>query len=121
MGKNLEASTLAGEGITKNNIVFRPTEAETQSATFKAIVGDAKYTKGNQLRGTIFDDTEGGGTQELKLGATELGSRYQTRLQIYYSVTRDAPMTLYTTRPVSPSFQGTLDFWGVSVKKPGGL
>lgn len=80
-----EATWLAKNGLTKNNKVWRPAAAEIDSAPFRAIVGDAKYTAGGKPVGTIFDVTKGGFT-EYKSGSSVLDSSYQLRLQTYRSV-----------------------------------
>lgn len=116
-GQLHESEQLAKLEIPKNTSIFRPTEEEVGTATFKAIVGDSKYTKGGQLKATIFDGIEGG-YWEIKGGTSELASSYQLRLQTYKSVVDRVPYTIQTTRPVNQSFQAYLDFWGVNVVKP---
>ncbi|MCA3078637.1 MAG: hypothetical protein ING71_07615 [Rhodocyclaceae bacterium] len=91
--------------------------SDIDSATFKAIVGDAKFTPGSKPVGTIFDVTKGGFT-EYKSGASMLDSSYQLRLQTYRSVTTETPFSIVTSRPVNPRFQQSLDFWGVNVVPP---
>ena len=83
----------------------------------RAIVGDAKYTPGGKLTGTIFDGVDGG-YLEIKGGASELNSTYQLRLETYKAIIDKQPFTIQTTRPVNPEFQQWLDFWGVKVTKP---
>ena len=117
-GQLHEAEQLAKLGVEKGTNVFRPSAAEIETATFKAMVGDAQYTKGGQLKGTIFDSTSNG-YLEIKGGASTLNSTYQLRLQTYKSVIDNQPFTLQTTRPVNPAFSNYLDFWGVNVVKPG--
>ena len=63
----------------------RPTPEQVDTATFRAIVGDAKYTPGGQLKGTIFDGVDGG-FLEIKGGSSELNSTYQLRLQTYKAI-----------------------------------
>ncbi|MBX9644171.1 MAG: hypothetical protein K2W91_08750 [Novosphingobium sp.] len=109
-----EAAWLAETGLAKNTRVWRPTTTEIDSATFRAIVGDAKYTAGGKPVGTIFDVTKGG-FMEYKSGSSMLDSSYQLRLQTYRSVTTETPFSIVTTRPVNPRFQQSLDFWGVNV------
>jgi hypothetical protein len=116
-GQLYETEFLAARSLDKNTLVFRPEAWETETAAFKAVVGEARYTSGGQLRGTIFDVTTNG-LQEIKSGSSMLNSTYQLRLQTYYSVTRGESFTLQTTRPVNPTLQNTLDFWGVNVVKP---
>lgn len=112
-----EAAWLAENGLTKNNQVWRPAAADIESATFKAIVGEAKYTPGGKPIGTIFDVTKNGFT-EYKSGASMLDPSYQLRLQTYRSVTTETPFSIVTTRPVNPRFQQSLDFWGINVVPP---
>lgn len=116
-GQLHEAEQLAALGIGKNNEVFRPSIEQTQSATFKAIVGDPKYTKGGQLKGTIFDGVDNG-YLEIKGGASELNSTYQLRLQTYKATIDRQPFSIQTTRPLNPQFKDYLDAWGVNVIKP---
>ncbi len=116
-GRQHEARRLAARGVAPNKTVWVPTEAETETATFQAMVGPAKRTKGGRLVGIKFDSTEGGNL-EVKGGDSELGSRYQLRLEVYRSVTTQTPLAIDTTRPVNPQFSDWLDFWGVDVTKP---
>jgi len=116
-GQLYETEQLAAQGIPKNNTVFTPSVEQTQSAAFKVIVGDAKYTPQGKLQGTIFDGTQGG-YLEIKNGTSTLNSTYQLRLQTYKSVVDDIPFTIQSTRPVNPTFQTYLDSWGVRVVKP---
>jgi hypothetical protein len=116
-GQLHEAEQLAQLGIEKNTSVFRPTPEQVDTATFRAIVGDAKYTPGGQLKGTIFDGVDGG-YLEIKGGSSELNSTYQLRLQTYKATIDSQPFTIQTTRPVNPAFKDWLDFWGVNVVKP---
>jgi len=112
-----ETERLAQLGIPKNNVVWRPGQADFDSAAFKVIVGDPKFTPGGLAKGTIFDGTLGGNL-ELKGGSSMLDSSYQLRLQTYRSLTTDTPLTIETTRPINPAFQSWLDRWGVSVVRP---
>lgn len=116
-GQVHEAEQLAKLGVEKNSSVFRPTAEQVETATFKAIVGEPKYTRGGQLKGTIFDGTQGG-YLEIKGGTSELNSTYQLRLQTYKATIDNQPFTIQTTRPVNPEFQRWLEFWGVNVTKP---
>ncbi|WP_200955677.1 hypothetical protein, partial [Massilia sp. Root418] len=116
-GQQHEADQLAELGIAKNNEVFRPTAEQIDSATFKAIVGDAKYTKGGLAKGTIFDGTEKG-YLEIKGGKSELNSSYQLRLQTYKALIDKKPYTIQTTRPVNQSFKSWLDAWGAKLERP---
>lgn len=116
-GEADEAVWLAENGLTKNNKVWRPRPEEIDSATFRAIVGEAKYTAGGKPVGTIFDVTKDGFT-ENKSGSSVLDSSYQLRLQTYRSVTTKTPFSIVTTRPINSRFQQSLDFWGVNVVPP---
>lgn len=69
-------------GIDKNTAVFRPSAEQLDTAIFRAIVGDPKYTPGGQLKGAIFDGIDGG-CLEIKGGYGELNSTCQLRLQTY--------------------------------------
>jgi hypothetical protein len=116
-GQIHEAEQLAALGVGKNNAVFRPSIEQIDTATFKAIVGDPKYTKGGQLKGSIFDGVDNG-YLEIKGGSSELNSTHQLRLQTYKATIDRQPFTIQTTRPVNPKFQSYLDSWGVKVVKP---
>jgi len=87
------------------------------SAAFRVIVGEPKFTPGRLPRGTTFDGTLGGNL-EIKGGASMLNSSYQLRLQTYRSLKTNTPLTIETTRPINPTFQNWLDRWGVSTVKP---
>jgi hypothetical protein len=104
-------------GIPKDNTVWRPTQADMDSAAFKVIVGEPKFTPGGLPKGTIFDGTLGGNL-EIKGGSSTLDSTYQLRLQTYRSLKTNTPLTIETTRPINPSFKEWLDRWGVSVVRP---
>jgi hypothetical protein len=97
--------------------VWRPTAEDVDSAAFKVIVGDAKYTRGGLLKGTIFDSTTGGYT-EIKAGSSPLVSSYQLRLQVLRSLQTNTPYTIRTSRPVNPEFEGWLTRWGAAVEPP---
>lgn len=116
-GVDFEARQLAELGLPKNTTVWRPTVEQTQSAAFKVIVGEAKYTKGGVLKGTILDATDAGFV-ELKGGSSVLESSYQLRLQTYRSLIEGQPYTIRTTRPINPTFQDWLQRWGVKVERP---
>jgi len=116
-GQLYEVEQLSALGVGKNNTVFRPKIAEVETATFKAMVGEPKYTPGGQLKGTIFDSVENG-YLEIKGGTSELNSTYQLRLETYKATVDRQPFTVQTNRPVNPQFQKYLDFWGVKVIKP---
>ncbi|WP_161805639.1 hypothetical protein, partial [Frateuria defendens] len=91
-------------------------QQQVNSAAFKVIVGEPKYTASGDLVGTIYDGANFGGLAELKNGSSVLDSSYQLRLQTYGSLINDMPFTIYTSRPVNPAFQGYLTRWGVSVQ-----
>jgi RHS repeat-associated protein len=118
-GRAFEAAQLADLGVAKNTTVFRPTLADTQSATFKVIVGDPKYTPGGQLRGTILDSTQKG-FLEVKGGRSPLGDSYQLRLQTYGALKQSAPYKIRTTRPITREFSEWLRRWGATIEKPNG-
>jgi hypothetical protein len=114
-GRLAEAEQLiainAGEKVS-----FIPTHAQIDSSAFKVIVGDAKYTANGTPVGTIFDGTVGNGLGEIKTGTSMLDSSYQLRLQTYGALVNDVPYTIYTSRPVNPTFGDWLTRWGVEVK-----
>ena len=116
-GQLHEAEQLSRLGIEKNNLVFRPSIEQANSAAFKVIVGEPKYTAGGQLKGTIFDGASDG-YLEIKGGSSTLNSTYQLRLQTYKAAIDNKPFTIQTARPVNPQFQTWLDTWGVNVVKP---
>jgi hypothetical protein len=95
-----------------------------ESAAFRAIVGEPKFTKGKQPVGVIFDSSPELGFRgylEIKGGTSELSTTYQLRLETYRAVTESQPFIIQTTRPINPAFQKWLDFWGVKVAKPARL
>lgn len=97
-------------------VAFTPTQAQIDSAAFKVIVGDAKYTAQGAPVGTIYDASLGNGLGEIKTGSSVLNSSYQLRLQTYGSLVNDTPLTIYTSRPVNPTFSDWLTRWGVGVQ-----
>ena len=97
-------------------VVFTPTAEQIESAAFKLIVGDAKYTASGAPISTIFDGATGAGLAEIKSGSSMLNSSYQLRLQTYGSLISEQPFTIYTSRPVNAKFGDWLTRWGVSVK-----
>jgi hypothetical protein len=113
-GQAFEAEQLAALNLPKNTSVWRPTLAETQSAAFKIIVGEAKFTEGGLLSGIIFDAAEGG-LLEIKGGSSVLSSSYQVRLEVYRALQLGQTLTLRTTRPINPTFLDWLQRWGVIV------
>lgn len=116
-GQVHEDVILQQNNLTKNSSVWRPDQDDFDSSAFKVIVGDPKYTKGGQPKGTIFDSTDNG-YLEIKGGSSQLNSSYQLRLETYKALKDDVPFTISTTRPVNSTFQNWLDRWGVNVVKP---
>jgi RHS repeat-associated protein len=114
-GQLVEAPALKAIGST-GKVVFRPSPEEMKGATFKLIVGDAKFTATGTPRGTVFDGRAGIGLAEIKSGASVLSSSYQLRLQTYASLIKSHPFTIYTSRPVNAEFGAWLRRWGVSIK-----
>lgn len=114
-GRLAEAEQLDALGST-GKVSFTPTQAQIDSAAFKVIVGDAKYTAGGAPVGTVYDATLGGGLGEIKTGTSVLDSSYQLRLQTYGSLVNDTPYTIYTSRPLNPTFSDWLTRWGVPVQ-----
>jgi YD repeat-containing protein len=118
-GQLYEEEQLQKLGIVKNTTVFRPSAEQAQSASFKAIVGDAKLTPSGQYKGTIFDAVDDAtGYLEIKGGTSRLNSTYQLRLQTYKATIDATPFTIQTIRPVTPEFRRWLDFWGVNINTP---
>jgi len=125
-GVEFEAQQLTELGLPKNTTVWRPTMDQTQSAAFKVIVGEAKYTKGGLLKGSILDATETD-LLEIKDGSSVLDSTYQLRLQTYRFHVENAertaknlpplPYTIRTTRPINQTFCDWLQRWGVKVER----
>src|SRR6185503_14937854 len=101
--------------LTKNTRVFRPTPDQIDSAAFKVVVGEAKYTQSGLPRGTIIDSAQGG-LLEIKGGTSMLNTSYQLRLQTYQSLIEGVPFSIQTTRPVNSSFMQYLQRWGVTVQ-----
>jgi len=82
-------------------------------------VGDPQYTASGDLVGTIYDGQNADGLIELKNGSSMLNSSYQLRLETYGSLVNGengTPFSIYTSRPVNPTFQQYLTNWGVSVQ-----
>lgn len=117
-GQAFEAQQLQALKLEKNTVVWRPTQADIDSAAFKVIVGPPKYTPGGQPLGTIFDST-GAGLVEIKGGTSALESSYQLRLQTYYSLKVDPqPYTIVTDRVPNQKFGDWLQRWGATIEKP---
>ncbi|WP_230626715.1 hypothetical protein, partial [Ralstonia solanacearum] len=115
-GQAAEAEQLAALGST-GKVPFTPTLEQANSAAFKVIVGEPKFTKSGDLVGTIYDGKPAtGGLAELKNGSSTLDSSYQLRLQTYGALINDTPLTIYTGRPVNSTFSQWLKNWGVDVK-----
>ena len=117
VGAAHEADRLAELGLPVNTTVWRPTEAQIDTAAFKVIVGEPKYTPTGLPVGTRPDAAQAG-TLEIKGGTSILDSSYQMRLQVFRSLTQGTPLTIDTTRPLNPTFQGWLERWGVTVTPP---
>jgi RHS repeat-associated protein len=116
-GQVFETDVLAAQNLAKNTGVWRPTAAQIDSAAFKVVVGDARYTSTGLARGTIMDSVQGG-FLEIKGGSSVLESTYQLRLQTYRSLIENTPLTIQTARPVGAEFGQWLNRWGVSVQAP---
>jgi filamentous hemagglutinin len=114
-GQAAEAGQLAALNST-GKVTFTPTPDQVNSAAFNLIVGQPKYTPSGTLVGTIYDGSTTGGLAELKNGSSPLDSSYQLRLQTYGSLINNTPLTIYTSRPVNPTFGQWLSNWGVSVQ-----
>ena len=114
-GQLAEGPALRAIGST-GKLTFTPTAEQIESAAFKVIVGDAKYTKLGVPVSTIFDGVTSTGLAEIKSGSSILGSTYQLRLQTYGALINNLPLTLYTSRPINGAFSDWLMRWGVSVK-----
>ncbi|WP_325089071.1 hypothetical protein [Burkholderia contaminans] len=109
-GGQLNALQSAGK------ITFQPSLDQVNSVAFQLIVGQPRYTPSGSLVSTIYDGSTTTGLAELKNGSSSLGSSYQLRLQTYGSVVNGTPFTIYTSRPVNPTFSQYLNNWGVTVK-----
>ncbi|AEF99541.1 RHS repeat-associated core domain-containing protein [Methylomonas methanica] len=114
-GQIAEAEQLAALN-SSGKVSFTPTATQIDSAAFKIIVGEAKYTAAGTPVGTIYDGSIASGLAEIKNGASTLNSSYQLRLQTYGSLVNNTPYSIYTSRPVNQTFQEWLTNWGVSVK-----
>jgi hypothetical protein len=62
---------------SSGKVTFTPTADQINSAAFKVIVGDAKYTASGTPVSTIFDGSTAGGLAEIKSGSSVLNSTYQ--------------------------------------------
>lgn len=121
MPNALRAGQLAEPGLldalgSSGKVVFTPTQAQIDSAAFQTIVGRAKYRAQGTPVSTIYDASIGAGVGEIKTGSSALGSSYQLRLQTYGALVNDTPLTIYTSRPVNPTFNDWLTRWGVGVQ-----
>ena len=96
-------------------VVFKPTTEQIESAAFRIIVGDAKYTASGRPVSTIFDGSVAGGLAEVKSGSSVLNSSYQLRLQTYGALVNNQPYAILTSRPINPTFYDWLVRWGVSI------
>jgi RHS repeat-associated protein len=97
-------------------VIFTPTAEQIDSAAFKVIVADAKYTSTGAPISTIYDGSTASGLAEIKSGSSVLNSTYQLRLQTYGALINDQKLTIFTSRPVNSQFSAWLSRWGVSVK-----
>ena len=112
-GQAWEAAQLAEQGLVKNTAVWRPTAEQIQSAAFKVIVGEAKFTQGGKAVGVIVDAAG----VEIKGGSSVLESTYQLRLMTYRALVTGENLTIRTSRPVAPAFGEWLTRWGVTIEK----
>ena len=110
-GRDFENEVLDDLGLDKNNDVWRPTVAQMDSAAFRVMVGEPKFTSGGQPVGVIVDSLG----LEIKGGSSRLGSSYQLRMMAYRAFVENEPLTILTTRSVRPGFRSWLDRWGVGV------
>jgi RHS repeat-associated protein len=108
-GPALDAIGSAGK------VRFTPTAEQVDSAAFKVIVGDARYTASGAPVGTIFDGSTAAGLAEIKSGSSVLSSSYQLRLQTFGALVNNQPLTIFTSRPINSTFYNWLIRWGVSV------
>jgi len=113
-GRDFESRMLDSIGAAKNTDVWRPSTDQIDSAAFKVIVGDAKYTAGGLPVGVIPDSAG----LEIKGGASTLVSSYQLRLMVFRSLMENEPLRILTTRPVGASFEQWLSRWGVTISSP---
>jgi len=114
MGRVIEAEILAARSALKETAVWRPSVEQANSAAFRVIVGEARYTIGGRLRGTIVDAVTETGLLEIKSGTSLLTSSYQLRLQVYRSLVENTPLTIQTSRPLDPIFRTWLHNWGAN-------
>lgn len=114
-GQAAEAQQLSALNST-GKVPFTPTPDQVNSAAFQVIVGPPQYTASGDLVSTIYDGLNEDGLAEIKTGSSTLDSSYQLRLQTYGALVNDTPLTIYTSRPVNPTFQNYLNNWGVSVQ-----
>jgi hypothetical protein len=59
---------------SNGKMAFTPTATQIDSAAFRLIVGDAKYTPKGAPVGTIYDASLGVGLGEIKIGSSVLNS-----------------------------------------------
>ncbi|MEA3066068.1 MAG: hypothetical protein QOJ27_2529 [Sphingomonadales bacterium] len=97
-------------------VTFTPTAAQIESAAFRTIVGEPKYTAGGAPVSTIYDGSSLEGLLEIKTGRSALNSSYQLRLQTYGALVNNQRLTILTSRPVGPQFHQWLGRWGVEVQ-----
>jgi RHS repeat-associated protein len=105
-GKAAEQAHVAAKGMAPNiEGVWRPSLEQMQSAAFKVIVGEGKFTAGGLPTGVKLD------------GASTLDSSYQLRLMVYRAVTKGEQLVLETQRPLNPTFRAFLERWGVQINQ----
>jgi len=125
-GRKIEGQLL--KGAPKNTIKVTPSSSDVNSAAFKLIVGEEKFTPTGKHIGTIFDSLslKNLTALEIKSGSSILDSTYQLRLQTYFSLKpppnisplgKQLQLTLRTTRPINPSFEDWFKGWGGIIEK----
>ena len=113
-GKAAEEAHIAARGLAPNTEgVWRPTLEQMQSAAFKVIVGEGKFTAGGLPTGVKLDAL----ATEIKHGSSALSSSYQLRLMVYRAVTRGEQLVIETQRPLNPTFRAWLERWGVQINQ----
>ena len=115
LGQLVEGPALQTIG-SSGKVTFTPTEDQINSAAFQVIVGEPQYTPSGDPVSTIYGGSTASGPAEIKPGSSVLGSSYQLRLQVYGSLINNQPYTIYTSRPLNPSFSSWLQRWGVQVQ-----
>jgi hypothetical protein len=113
-GRAWEAQQLNTLKVAKNTTVWRPTADQMNSAAFRVIVGEPKFTPDGLPMGVITDSIG----LELKGGGKALESSYQLRLMTYRALVEGEPLTILSTRVPNASFAAYLSRWGVTVQAP---